>query len=81
MMPKTNKTKLIKTEIETLFPEIILIRRSLHEHPERGTKEHETDRIITESLDRWGIPWRMCADTGIVAWLEGHGRFRADLSF
>lgn len=78
MMPKTNETELIKTELETLFPEIVSIRRSLHEHPERGTKEHETDRIIIESLNRWGIPWYMCADTGIVAWLEGHGTDESD---
>ena len=50
-------------DIETLFPELVTIRHTLHQHPEKGTQEFETDRIITGCLDAWGIPYRMIADT------------------
>lgn len=60
-------------DIETLFPELVTIRHTLHQHPEKGTQEFETDRIITGCLDAWGIPYRMIADTGILASLTGEG--------
>ncbi len=66
-------TDSIQEDIETFFPELTAIRRTLHEHPERGTEEFETDRIITGVLDKWGIPWKITADTGITAWLTGEG--------
>ena len=60
-------------DIETLLPELVTIRHTLHQHPEKGTQEFETDRIITGCLDAWGIPYRMIADTGILASLTGEG--------
>lgn len=61
----------LEKEIELLFPEIRRIRRTLHEHPEPGTQEFETGRIITDCLKQWDIPFKIIADTGIVAVLEG----------
>lgn len=64
----------LQQEIADLFPEIAALFHILHEHPERGTEEFETDRIITDCLKKWGIPFRMIADTGIIAELTGNGR-------
>lgn len=61
----------IRQEIESLFPELLQLRHTLHEHPERGTQEFITDKIITDCLEKWGIPYRMIADTGILAELTG----------
>ena len=63
----------IRQEIELLFPELLQIRHTLHEHPERGTQEFMTGQIITGCLEKWGIPYRMIADTGILAELTGKG--------
>ena len=65
--------KTLDQEIEQIFPEICKIRRTLHEHPELGTQEFETDRIIAGCLKSWGIPFTMIADTGIMAIVEGKG--------
>lgn len=61
----------IRQEIELLFPELLQIRHTLHEHPERGTQEFMTGQIITGCLEKLGIPYRMIADTGILAELTG----------
>ena len=45
-------------DIETLLPELVTIRHTLHQHPEKGTQEFETDRIITGCLDAWGFSHR-----------------------
>lgn len=62
----------LQQEISDLFPEIVTLFHTLHQHPERGTEEFETDRIITDCLKKWGIPFRMIADTGIIAELTGN---------
>ena len=64
----------LKEEIDSIQPMLIEIRRRLHEHPELGTGEYETGAIIREYLDKWEIPFCYpCADTGIVAIVEGKG--------
>lgn len=60
-------------EIKQIFPEICEVRRTLHQHPELGTQEFETGRIIKECLQKWDIPYVMIADTGITASLTGKG--------
>ena len=59
---------------EEMLPMLIQIRRRLHQHPELGTMEHETGAMIREYLEQWGISYQYpCADTGIVALVEGKG--------
>ena len=33
-------------DIETLLPELVTIRHTLHQHPEKGTQEFETDPLL-----------------------------------
>lgn len=62
----------VKAQTEAMLPMLIQIRRRLHQHPELGTMEHETGAIIREYLEQWGISYEYpCADTGIVALIEG----------
>ncbi|MCD7745127.1 MAG: M20 family metallopeptidase [Lachnospiraceae bacterium] len=65
------KTEQLQQEIESLYPALCELRHTLHRHPEAGTQEFETDRIITDCLRQWGIPFQMIADTGILAWITG----------
>ncbi|EDY87417.1 hippurate hydrolase [gamma proteobacterium HTCC5015] len=60
------------------------LRHQLHQSPELGWQERSTAQLIRQELDRLGIEWRPCADTGTVATLassaEGeHIALRADI--
>lgn len=47
-----------------------LWRRELHANPELGWQEYRTAKRIREELSRLEIPWRVCAETGTVAFLN-----------
>jgi amidohydrolase len=62
----------------------VALRRRLHREPELAWSETRTAATVRDELDRAGIAWRTCADTGTVATLapEAPGRhvaLRADL--
>ena len=57
----------IKTEIHALLPEIILLRRQLHQNPELSLEEYQTADCIEAHLDALSIPHRRVAPTGVVA--------------
>lgn len=48
-------------------------RRQLHAHPELSWQEHGTAAVIREQLDELNIPWRACAQTGTLAWINPTG--------
>lgn len=57
---------------DSLFEEIITIRRQLHRNPELSFNEHLTSETIRGLLDQWGIPYTYPhVSTGIVARIEG----------
>lgn len=64
-----------RSEIETLTPTLVEIRRDIHKHPELGFEEHRTQRLIKSWLSKLGYEPRECARTGLVADLrpELHG--------
>jgi amidohydrolase len=70
------------------WPEVVAaavtLRRDLHRRPELAWTEHGTAAAIRDQLDRSGISWRACAETGTVATLapDAPGRhiaLRADI--
>lgn len=63
MYMKNNYINLIKE----ITPEIIGIRRQLHMFPELSLKEFETCKLICDLLHKIGIPYKIVADTGVVA--------------
>lgn len=48
-------------------------RRHLHAHPELSWEEHGTATAIRNELDKLDIPWRRCANTGTLAWINPKG--------
>lgn len=58
--------------IDHLYPEMIEIRRYLHQHPELSFKEYETAKYITDFYDNLGIPYQKnIGGNGIIATLTG----------
>lgn len=55
-----------------LTPELVDLRKTLHQHPELAFEEHETAKAVTVFLARLGLPFHTgIGKTGVVALLEG----------
>jgi len=55
------------------LPQIIKIRRTVHQNPELSFQEYETSKYIKSVLSDWKIPFQEdIADTGIVVLLKGN---------
>jgi amidohydrolase len=80
-----NISSIISRKANELLPELIIIRRDLHRHPELSFKEFRTSSVIAEYLKDLGLQVQTgIAQTGVVALLEGNqpgGTFaiRADM--
>lgn len=61
----------LKERALELQPELVAIRRHLHQNPELSYQEFETAKYIRSLLDDWGVPWQPLCDTGTVAMIEG----------
>jgi hippurate hydrolase len=61
---------------QDIVTDAISLRRELHKNPELGWQETRTAERIRTILSSLDIPWRRCADTGTVAWLNQHGKGR-----
>jgi amidohydrolase len=57
-----------------ITPELVALRKRLHEHPELAFEEHETAKAVGAFLGKLKIPFQTgIGKTGIVALLEGAG--------
>lgn len=62
----------IEREVETLFPDLVAMRRDFHRHPELAFEETRTAKIVGDYLERLGLDvQRGVAKTGVVAHLTG----------
>ncbi len=62
----------IAASTERWTPELVALRKTLHQHPELAFEEHETAKAVTTFLTKLGIPFRAgVGKTGVVAVLEG----------
>lgn len=63
----------IKQLAESIFDEVVEIRRHLHQYPELSFNEYKTSAYIKSILTGWGIPFTEdVAETGIVVLLKGN---------
>jgi amidohydrolase len=63
---------------------LIKMRREFHKNPEKSWHEYETSKMIKEELDKMGIAYQSCTETGITALIEGRSEgktiaLRADM--
>ncbi len=57
---------------EEVFPEVVRLRRAIHRNPELAFEEHETARLVAETLRPLGLDLQTgVAKTGVVATLKG----------
>jgi amidohydrolase len=62
----------IGTIADRLTPQLVALRKQIHQHPELAFQEHETAKAVAAFLTRLKIPFRAgVGKTGIVAVLEG----------
>ncbi len=62
----------LKAEIDELVPDLIAMRRDLHEHPELAFEEVRTSGMVAQRLRSLGLEVQMgVAKTGVVGLLRG----------
>lgn len=54
-----------------IHTEVVGLRRHLHRQPELSFEEYDTADYIRAQLEAWGVPFRVMAQTGTVAEIEG----------
>lgn len=63
---------LIQRKAESIFPELVKIRRHIHAHPELSFEEEKTMEYVSHQLDEMSIPHQTnVGGYGIVAIIEG----------
>ncbi len=63
----------IKSRAKSLLPELIQIRRNIHENPELSFHEFETQKKVENYLqNKLGLETQRLANTGVVALIKGH---------
>ena len=61
----------IKQSAQKIYSNTIENRRYFHAHPELSFCEYETSAYVKARLDEMGIPWKVMANTGVVAVIQG----------
>ncbi len=61
----------IKANAKTLLPELINIRRNIHQNPELSFQEFETQKKVESYLNGLGLETQRVANTGVVALIKG----------
>src|SRR5437868_4615318 len=62
----------LKSDIDELVPDMVALRRDLHEHPELAFEEVRTSAIVAQRLRALGLEVRTgVAKTGVVGLLRG----------
>ena len=54
-----------------LQPELLVLRRDFHAHPELGLEEFRTTGKIADVMENLQIPYRLTEPTGLIADLRG----------
>lgn len=62
----------IDERIEQIYPELVKIRRDIHQHPELSEQEERTSKVVQNFLKEHQIPYQTgFADNGVVGVIEG----------
>ena len=70
----------LKAEIDERIPDLVAMRRDLHEHPETAFEEVRTSAIVAQRLRALGFAVQTgIAQTGVVGLLQGSGGAEGDV--
>ena len=61
----------IREMAKAVQPQMVELRRDLHQHPEASFQEFRTTDQIAHQMDELGIPYRRFEPTGLIAELKG----------
>lgn len=62
----------VKEMVDVIYPQLVSIRRDLHQHPELGLEEYRTSTLILDCLKQWNINvTQLIGETAIVGLIEG----------
>lgn len=61
----------IRERATQILPELVKLRRHIHENPELSFQEHETAALVERELHALGLKTQRLANTGVVAIIEG----------
>ncbi len=65
-------TNEVRACAEEIFPDVVLLRRTIHENPELAFEEYETAELVQQTLQPLGLDIEPAVGkTGIVATLQG----------
>lgn len=70
-MATVNET--IKALADEIYPELVMLRHTIHANPELSDQEFETAALVEMVLTRWGISYtRLPNSTAIIAQIRGN---------
>lgn len=62
----------VQEMVENIYPQLVNIRRDLHQHPELGLEEYRTSAVVLDYLKQWNIKvTQLIGETAIVGLIEG----------
>ncbi len=61
----------VKASVSAHKAHMVELRRQIHQNPELGWHEFETQALIIKELERLGIPCEKVCGTGVIATLKG----------
>jgi len=71
--------KELHEKIKNIFPKVVAIRRHIHLNPELSFQEFETSAYIQQKLVELNMPFKVLANTGVVAVLTGEKAMSNDI--
>jgi len=79
----TMNKDLLQSTIDSIYPQLVEIRRTIHQNPELSFFEYKTSELIQKELSLIGIDFTVLANTGVVAEFGNEGgpcvALRADI--
>lgn len=73
----------LQSSINKLYPQLVEIRRTIHQNPELSFVEYKTSELIQKELTSFGLDFTVLANTGVVAEFGNEGgpcvALRADI--
>ncbi len=66
----------IKNDIESIFEQIVQLRRQIHAYPEIAREEYETQKLVINYLQMLNIECRKIAGTGVLAIINPEKKHR-----